>query len=184
MKRWIPWITGFAIVGALLWSFVYLKKLHPLGSLETNLGKNNMNNYAIQFVDSKLVGRANGQKAWQFNAATVDLNKDRRTAVFKDIRKGSLLQNGKEIASLSAKEVAYNTITRNLTVPGEAQISMTGGPTIRVRNASWFSNESRLVCTGGIDASLAGSTMQGEGMTADLAKKELTITKVKGIIKL
>jgi len=184
VKRWFPWITGAAIAAGLVWAFFYLKELHPLGSLGAQLDKDHLAGVVIRLKNARLVGRSGGKKIWTFEARTIDVSRDRRLATFKGVTRGSLLQNGRRIASLSAGEVIYNTFTQNVAVPGSAEIALTDGPSFKVRDAYWDAGKSRLVCQGGVDATLAGSALHGERMTVDVEKKELTIHKVSGRIRL
>jgi len=184
VKRWFPWITGAVIVGGLVWSFFYLKDLHPLGSLGTKLDRDHLAGVAIRFKNAKLVGRSEGKKVWTFEARTIDVSKDRRTATFRGVTRGSMLQNDEEIASLAADKVVYNTFTRDVEAPGSAELSLKNGPSFRIRKAFWNARQSKLICEGGVDVALDGSTMHGERMTADLVKKELVVEKVKGQIRL
>lgn len=184
MKRWVPWLTGIAITGLLVWSFFYLKELHPLGSLGAKLDDDSLAGVAIRFKDATLVGRANGQKVWSFRAKTIDVSKDRRQATFRGVARGELLEKGKKIADLSADAVTYNTFTRDVQVPGVARFELVDGPSFKVRNVQWDAAESKLICHGGVDASLAGSELHGEKMVANLRAKELTIEKVSGVVRL
>ena len=184
LRRLLPWMTGAAIAGVLVWSFVYLKDIHPLGSLEARLGGDNLSGVAIRFEGSRLVGRLEGKPVWQFDADTIELSRDRRLATFRGIREGVLLRNGRNAATISAGKVVYDTYTRNISVPGEATVRLQDGPELRVRDSHWNSKESRLECRGGVSMSLAGSELQGDGLTLELEKKQLDITKVRGKIRL
>ena len=184
MKKWLPWITGAVIIGGLVWSFFYLKDMNPLGPLSLRLGQNKPEGVSIRFKNAKLVGRSDGKKVWTFQAKAVEVSKDRRLATFHGITSGSLLQDGKQVASLSAKKVFYNTITRNVTVPDGAEFKLKEGPAFRVRDILWNAGESTLICKNGIDVEMAEGTLHGERMTAYIGKKELVIQKVKGQIKL
>lgn len=184
MKRWLPWITGAVTAAGLIWSFFYLKDVHPLGRLGAKLEGNHLAGIAIRLKDATLIGRSDGEKVWTFEAETIEVSRDRRLATFRNVTRGSLLQDGKQIASLAANKVVYNTITRNLAVPGGAEFKVEGGPSFSVRDVLWNARKSALLCKNGVDMELAGSTLHGERMTADLAQKELVITKVKGRIRL
>ncbi|HUV05780.1 MAG TPA: hypothetical protein VMX94_11815 [Armatimonadota bacterium] len=178
MKRWFPWITAAAIAVGLVWAFIYL------GTRGPRLDEDHLAGVAIRLKNAKLVGRSGGKKVWAFEARTIDVSRDRRTATFKGVTRGCLLQDGKQIASLSAGKVIYNTFTQNVAVPGSAEVVLTDGPSFKVRDAYWDARKSRLFCRGGVDAALAGSTLHGERMTVDVGKKELTIYKVNGQIRL
>ena len=184
MRRWIPWITSIVVIGGMVWTFFYLKDMHPLGKRGTKLGKDHLAGVAIRFKNAKLIGRSQGKKVWALQADTIDISKDRRLATFRGTTKGSLLQDGKKIAGISASETIYNTYTRNVMTPGYAELTLENGPSFRVRNVYWNAARSKLLCHGGIDAVLDGSTMHGESMTADLQTKELTIHKVTGKIRI
>lgn len=184
MKRWLPWISGAVILAGMVWSFVYLKDIYPIGSHGSKLGRDSLEGISIRFKNATLVGRSEGKKVWTFKARIIDVSKDRRLAIFRDVAKGILLQDGKEIASLSSKKVAYNTITNNVSAPLGAEFVLKGGPTFKVHDVFWSAQKSKLLCQKGIDMELAGSTLHGENMTADLNKKELVIGKVNGKIKL
>jgi hypothetical protein len=171
------------IVAGLVWAFFYLKDAHPLGALGSRLGRDELENVSIRFKDARLVGRSEGRTVWSFQARTIDLSRDRRLATFKGVTRGTLLADGRPIASLSAGKVVYNTYTRNVSAPGSAEFQLTDGPSFRVRDVYWNAAKSKLVCRG-VDMELAGSTLHGERMTADLDRKELTIGKVNGTIKL
>lgn len=184
MKRWLPWVTGAVVLGGLVWSFLYLKDLHPLGPLGSKLDRGTLEGVSIRFKDATLVGRSDGQKVWTFHARTIDLSKDRRHAAFTGVTRGSLMRDGRQIASLSADKAVYSTLTRNVAVPGGAEFKLEEGPSFKVRNVLWDAKKSTLLCREGVEIELAGSTLHGERMTVDLDKKELTIEKVKGEIRL
>ena len=183
MKRWVPWITAAVVIGGLIWAFLYLKDIHPLGSLAPKLGADRMQGVGIRFNGAQLVGRANGKKVWLIQARTIDISKDRRKATFRGLTNGALMQNDKKVASISADEVVYNVLTQNVAAPGTAHLSIVGGPSLKVSKVYWNSQNSRLFCEG-VDAVLGANTMHGERMTADLDKKEITASKVSGTIRL
>jgi hypothetical protein len=184
LKRWFPWIAGGVIVAGLVWAFIYLKDVHPLGALGTKLQPDRLSDVAIRFKGAKLVGRSEGRKVWTFEAKTIDLSKDRRLATFKGITQGTLLEDGKRLASLSAGKVIYNTLTRDVSVPGTAEFALVDGPSFTLRGTYWNGRSSRLFSRGGVDARLDGSTFHGERMTADLDRKVLEVQKVSGRIRI
>lgn len=184
MRRWLPWATGAVVLGGLIWSFLYLKDLHPLGALGSRLGGNELEGVAIRFKNAKLVGRSGGKKVWAFEAKTIDVSKDRRLATFKGITRGWLFQDDAVVASLSADNVKYNTYTRNVSAPGSAEFRLKDGPAFKVHDVYWNAAKSKLVCKGGVKAELAGSTMNGDSLIANLANKEVTIYRVRGQIRL
>ena len=183
MKRWVPWVTGAVIIGGLIWTFFYLKDVHPLGALGSKLQTDRMAGVGIRFDRAQLVGRSNGKKVWVIEARTIDISKDRRKATFRGLSRGSLLQNDKRIASISADHVVYNMFTQDVASPGPAELKLENGPSLKVRKVFWNARDSKLFCEGGVDAVFGASTMHGERMTADLEKKEITASKVSGTIK-
>lgn len=184
MKRLIPWITGILIVGALGCTFLFFRKVHPLGAFALNLGKDRMEGIGIRFKGATLVGRSGGKKVWEINARSIDISKDRRLATFSGLTHGSLLQNDKKIASISADRVVYNIFSRDVSTPGTAEMKIVNGPSFKVHKVYWNSRKSRLFCEGGVDLVIGANTMHGERLTADLERKEIVATKVKGQIKL
>lgn len=167
-----------------MWTFFYLKDVHPLGSTGTKLKRDHLAGVGIRFKGAKLIGRSQGKKVWALQAGIIDISKDRRLATFRGVTKGSLLQDGKKVAGISASETVYNTLTRNVMTPGYAELKLENGPSFKVHRIYWNAGKSKLLCQGGIDAVLDGSTMHGERMTADLQTKELTISKVTGKIRI
>ena len=171
------------VIGGLVWSFMYLKDIHPLGSLASRLGRDKMPGVAIRFEGAQLVGRSGGRPVWLIKAKTIDLSKDRRKATFRGLTNGELLQDGKKIASISAPEVVYNVITQDVAAPSAAKLSITNGPSFTVRKVFWNARTSRLFCEE-VDAKLGANTMHGKRMTADLEKKEINASQVSGTIRL
>ena len=184
MRRWIPWITGIVVLGGIAWTFFYLKDVHPLGSRGTKLTSDHLAGVVIRFKGARLIGRSQGKKVWDLHADTIDISKDRRFATFRGVTKGSLLQDGKKVAGISASETVYNTLTRNVVTPGYAELRLVNGPSFKVRDIYWNAEKSKLLCRKGIDAMLEGNTLHGESMTADLNTKELTVHKVTGKIRI
>lgn len=184
MRRWIPWITAVLAAGVLGCSFLFLKKVHPLGAFALDLGKKNVSTIGISFKDATLVGRSDGKKTWQIKAKTIDISKDRRLATFSGLSQGELIQDDKKVASISADRVVYNTLSRDVSAPGTAELKLVGGPSFKVHRVYWNGRTSRLFCAGGVDAVIGQSTMHGQQLTADLEKKEITATKVNGTISL
>lgn len=180
VKRWIPWIIGVVIAGGVAWTFFYLKDLHPLGALEPKFDKDRLAGFSIRFKNAELVGRTGGKKVWVLDARTVELSRDRMTATFSGVDRGYMLKDGERFAALSADRVIYNTINRNVIIPESAQLKLTSGPAFKVRNVLWNGWESKLICQGGVDVEIGGSTVHGEQMTADLRNKELIMKKVSG----
>jgi len=168
----------------MIWTFFYLKDIHPLGSTGTKVKKDHLAGVGIRFKGAKLIGRSQGKKVWALEAGTIDISKNRMLATFRGETTGSLLQDGKKVAGIRASETTYNTYTRNIVTPGFAELTLVNGPTFKVHQVYWNSEKSKLLCQGGIDAELDGSTMHGERMTADLQTKELTIQKVSGKIRI
>lgn len=184
MRRWIPWATGAILILALMWAFVYLQTTHPFGSLETKLTQDELPGIGIELVGVKFIGRQNGNKAWTLNTDLVDVSRDRRYVTFRGATDGAILKGENKVVSVSARKIVYNTITRNLTIPGAARLKVNDGPCLTAKNIQWDAHNSRLVCSGGIQARFDGSTMEGENMVADLSKKEITMRKVRGVIRL
>ncbi len=183
MKRLIPWISGVIIIAGCIWSFLYLKDWHPFGSAEARLG-NGRQELFIVFKGAKLVGRSNGKKVWAFDTRTIEMSQDHQFATFSGVTKGVLMKDGKPLASLAAGKVVYNTISRNVLVPGGADFMLKGGPSFKVRDILWDGSKSVLHCKGGVDGTLGGSTFHAARMTADIAKKEFRVEKVSGQIKI
>ncbi len=184
LRSWLPWVTSGVIVAALIWVFVYLKALHPFGSMEAKLKQDELPGIGLIFKDAQLVGRQNGKKTWAFKAKNIEVSRDRRLVTFHDITNGVLMKNGKVIASLAANKVVYNSITNEISVPGTSELKISGGPRLKVKNIYWNGQKSELVCKGGIRAVFDGSIMEGDRLTANLEKKELTINKVRGKIRI
>jgi len=184
LKRWLPWITAAVLAAGLVWAFLYLKALHPFGSVGTDLGDKHLAGVALRFDEAALVGWADGEKVWRIQARTVDVSKDRRRATFRGITRGYLLKKGRRIASISANEVVYDTITHNISVPGTAEVEVEDGPSLKANDIYWNAATSRLECLAEVSATVNGSTVHGERMVADLEKKELKIWKVRGVIRL
>lgn len=171
-------------MAGLAWMFLYLKDMHPLGSLGAKLDNDQLSGLAIRFNNAKLVGRSEGEKVWELEAKSIELSRDRRLTTFKGVARGSLIQDGEKIASISADEVTYNTFTRNVMAPGVAELKLEKGPSFKVHKIYWNAKKSKLYCEDGVEAVLDGSTIQGDRMIADLENKELEIHKVRGSIRL
>lgn len=184
MKEWLPRVTALAIVGILVWSLIYLKRVHPLGALAPSLGADKLAGIAIRLNEARVVGRSQGQRIWSFDAETIDVGKNRRVTIFSGVRNGKLFKGNKVIASLHANKVVYNTYSNNMLIPNAAEISVVGGPALRINNAVWNARDSVLVAKGGVHATLAGGTLFGKRMTVYLAEKRLEIEKVHGTIKI
>lgn len=184
MKRWIPWITGLIIIGGTAWSFLYLRDMHPFGSLAPKLDKSGMDSIAMRFKGVHLIGKSNGKKTWSFKAGTIDVSKNRQMAVFNKSIKGSMIQNDKKVISLSSEKVVYNLYTQSVNVPGKTKLQIEDGPQITAGNLHWNAHDSKITCKKGISAAIAGSTLHGESLEADLRNKEVKIAKIKGQILL
>jgi hypothetical protein len=180
----IPWITGILVVAVLGCTFLFLKKVHPLGAFALDLGRDRMEGIGIRFKGATLVGRSDGKKVWQINAKSIDISKDRRFATFTGLTHGLLLRDDKKVASLSADRVVYNILSRDVSTPGTAEMKIVNGPSFKVHKVYWSGRKSRLFCEGGVDAVIGASTMHGDRLTADLERKEIVATKVKGQIRL
>ncbi|MCL6628459.1 MAG: hypothetical protein K6U00_02530 [Armatimonadetes bacterium] len=183
MKEWLPRITALAIAGALVWSLLYLKRVHPLGALAPSLDTDKLAGIAIRLNEAKVVGRSQGKTIWSFDVKTIEVGKNRRITTFSGIRNGKLFRDNKVIASLHANKVVYNTYSNNMLIPNSAEISVVEGPALRINNAVWNARDSVLLAKGGVHATLAGSTLFGMRMTVYLAEKRLEIEKVHGTIK-
>lgn len=184
MKRWLPFITAVVLVAGLVWSFMYLRALHPFGKAVKDLDNEPLQNVGLRFEGATLIGWADHQKAWQIQAKAVEVSRDRRLATFRGVKESYLMQKGERVASIAADEVVYNTITRNVSVPGAVTLRVKNGPALKTKSIFWNSAKSKLACTGGVTAVIDGSILQGDKMVADLEKKELTVTKVRGTIRL
>lgn len=184
MRKWIPLIAAIVILGGIVWSFRYLRDIHPFGSLAPRLDRGGMANIAMRFRGVRLIGKSNGEKIWAFSAGSIDVGRDRQKAVFKDKISGTVLFKGKPAAWIKSSEIVYGIYTHDILIPGSAEIRMKDGPTLKVKDVYWNGYRSKMVCKGGVDASIAGSTLHGERLTADLDKKEIGISKVRGLIRL
>lgn len=171
-------------MGGLVWSFLCLKALHPFGPAGAELSNDQFAGVGFRFENATLVGWASGEKTWRIQARAVDVSKDRQRATFRRITRGYLLKKGEPVATISASEAIYNTITGNVSVPGTAEVKVKNGPSLKAKSIYWNAAKSRLACLGGVSATIGSSTVQGERMLADLEKKELNISKVQGIIRL
>lgn len=184
MKRWLPFITGIVLVAGLAWSFLYLRALHPFGSAVTDLDAEPLQNIGLLFKDATLVGWSNHDRIWQIHAKGVEVSRDRRRAVFKSVSNSYLMKGGERVASISADAVVYNMVTHNVSVPGSAELKVKDGPSLKTKSIVWHSARSRLACTGGVTVTVDGNTFHGDRMVADLEKKELTATRVRGVIRI
>lgn len=183
MKRWLLRIVGILAFTGLLWAFYYLRALNPLGALNKHLGADSMPALAIRFKDAKLVGWSGGKRSWTFQAKQIDVNKNRTQAVFSGGIDGEMLKNGRRVARVKAMEVVYNIFSNDLAVPGTAEFILDKGPYVKASNIFWHAQSSSLACMGGVDAVMDLGTVHGSNLTLDLVKKEITLSKVNGIIK-
>ena len=184
MRRWFPFLTVVVLVAGLVWSFMYLRALHPFGSAVTDLGDERLQNVGLRFDQATLVGWSDHNRIWQIHAKAVEVSRDRRLATFREVTDSYLMKNGDKVASISANEVVYNTITRNVSLPGAVELRVKDGPVLKTKNIFWNAAISVLACSGGVTADMDGSTFQGETMRVELEKKELTVTKVRGVIRI
>ena len=184
MKRRLPFITAAVLVAGLAWSFMYLRALHPFGTAVTDLNDEPLQNVGLLFKGATLIGWADHDRAWQIYARTVEVSRDRRLATFRGVEDSYLMKKGDRVASIAADEVVYNTITRNVSVRGRVDLKVKDGPSLQTKNIFWNAAKSKLACLGGVTATVDGSTFQGEKMMADLEKKEMTMTKVHGVIRI
>ncbi len=184
MRRWLPLVTAAVLVAGLVWSFMYLRALHPFGSAVTDLDDEPLQDIGLRFEGATLVGWSNHDRVWQIHAEGVEVSRDRRRAAFKGVSNSYLMKDGKRVASISTDAVVYNTVTRNVSVPGAVALKVKDGPSLKTKNIYWNAAKSKLVCMGGVTASVGGSTFSGDRMVADLEKKELTISKIRGTIRI
>lgn len=183
-RKYIYWAASVLLIAGIVASFYYMKEEHPLGSLGTGLEEGSAPDLAISLRNTKLVGRSQCSEIWRFEAQRIDLSRDRRVATFSDISRGVLLQDGREIALLSAGRAVYDTLTQDVNVPGSAEISIRNGPVFKAHNIRWSAGDSRIICQEGIKATFNGSTLLGDSLVADLNHKEIVITNVRGRIRL
>ncbi len=183
MKRWISTFTVLIIIAGIIWSFEYLRDMHP-GAYSAKLDQSGMENISMRFKGIRLIGKSQGKKLWVFTADSIDISRDRQNALFSGRINGSILKNEEPAVGISASELLYGIYTRNIRIPGDAVIKVTDGPTLNAKDISWDNANSKLMCSGGINASIAGSTLHGKTMTADLNAKTILITKVKGVIRI
>ncbi|MHB1455776.1 MAG: hypothetical protein ACYC0V_02565 [Armatimonadota bacterium] len=183
-RWWIPLLSAIVILGGIVWSFSYMRDMHPLGSLAARLDQGNMQDISMRLMGVHLIGKSRGKMLWRFKAETIEVSHDRQKAIFKKNIRGSLINNGKQMASLKTEEVIYGVYTHNVMAPGNTQINIHGGPSLSVKNLYWNGYKSKLVCSGGIDANLGGSVLHGERMSVDINKKEILINKVHGAFRL
>lgn len=158
--------------------------MHPLGSLAARLDQGGMQDISMRLMGVDLIGKSGGRILWRFKADTIEVSRDRQKAVFRKNIRGSLIDKGKQTASIKADEIIYGVYTHNVLAPGSAQISIENGPSLTARNLYWNGYKSKLVCIGGVDANLAGSALHGERMSVDITKKEILVTKVHGVFRL
>lgn len=184
LKRLVPLLTVVVLVAGLLWSFMYLRALHPFGSAVTDLGDERLQNVGLVFDRATLVGWSNHSKAWQIHAKAVEVSRDRRFATFREVTDSYLMSKGERLASISASEAVYNTTTRNVALPGAVELRVKDGPVLRTKNMFWDAARSRLACSGGVTATMDGSSFQGDSMEANLENKELRVTRVRGVIRI
>lgn len=184
MRKWIYIITALAVLIVAAWSFMYLRNLHPMRSLAVRLAGGSGDNISMQFKGVHLIGKSKGKKVFAFKADGIDVSRDRQRAIFRGGIQGNLFQNEKPAASIFAEEVMYGIYDRNISIPGEAVIDIIEGPKLHVKNVSWNERNSRMICKGGFEADIAGSTITGRQMTADLNAKMIKMSNVSGSINL
>jgi hypothetical protein len=177
-------ILGVLAFIGLLWASSYLKTLDPLNALRAHLGADAMPQLVIRFKDAKLVGWSRGKMTWRFNSDRVNVNKDRTRASFEGGIIGEMFKDGRSIARIKSEKIVYNILTNDLSVPDLAEFTLDKGPFVKARKVYWNAGRSTLTCQAGVDAVLNPGTVHGEKLFLDLAKKEITITKVNGTIKL
>lgn len=177
-------LTVVIVVAGLLWSFAYLRALHPFGSAVTDLGDERLENVGLVFDRATLIGWSDHSKAWQIHARAVEVSRDRRFATFREVTDSYLMSKGERLASISASKAVYNTLSRDVSLPGDVKLSVKDGPQLTTRNVSWNATRSKLACSGGVTATMDGSSFRGDSMEADLGNKELTVTRVRGVIRI
>jgi len=177
-------MTAAVLIAGLVWSFMYLRALHPFGSAVTDLGDERLQNVGLRFDRATLVGWSEHSKVWQIHARAVEVSRDRRLATFRGVTDSYLMNKGDKVASMTADEVVYNTTTRNVSLPGPAELRVKGGPLLRTKSLFWDSARSVLTCLSGVTAEMDSGSFQGDKMVADLGKKELTVTRVRGVIRI
>jgi hypothetical protein len=180
VKRFRIWATGLVLTAALVWSFTFLKDLHPLGSLNGRWGNGPLSEIGISFRNVTFVGRSRGQKVWEFKARSIEMGKDRRLATFTDVAQGHLLRDGAPIATLSSSKVVYNTITQDVSVPGKANLEIQDGLSLNVHNMYWQWMKSIMYCKGGVYAKIRNNTFHADRMVLDLKNKEISLQNVSG----
>lgn len=183
-RRWIPLISAIVILGGIVWSFSFLRDIHPLGSLAARLDQHGMQDISMRFRGVHLIGKSRGKMLWQFKADTIEVNRNRQKAVFRKNIQGTLIDNGRQAASIMADEIIYGVYTHNVMAPGSARISIQDGPSVTARNLYWNGYKSKLVCSGGVDANLGGSVLHGDRMSVDMNSREIYVNKVNGVIRL
>ncbi|HEY3298257.1 MAG TPA: hypothetical protein VGK34_06325 [Armatimonadota bacterium] len=182
MKRWLLRIGVAVAFAVLVWGFMYLRALDPLSALRHQYSDATPE-LSIRFKDAKLVAWSDGRRAWKLDSKFIDVSKDRVRATFDGGIKGEMLRNDEKVGDIKADKVVYNMYTRDLYVPGTASVNVLNGPSIKGRRIFWNAHTMRLACEDGVDALLDPGTVHGAKMSMDIAKKEITIQKANGTIK-
>jgi hypothetical protein len=179
-KSWYIWLVRAAIAAFLVWAFVYLKDLHPLGSLSTKASDGDLSGVSIRFKGATLAGWAGGSKLWSLDSKNIQVSDDRRCVTFDGLAHGKLFEVSNPVATLAASRLVYNTYTQDLYAPKPVDIKFVSGPSLRAANAYWNCRKSKLIVERGVDVHIAGSAIHGESAEVDFHNRELKIHKLKG----
>ena len=182
MKRLLLRLGGLALIIGAIW--VSLRSVNPVEALKSEVAKNGLPGLAIQFNDAKLVGWSAGKRVWQIDSKKIDIENNRQRAIFEGDARGELMSGDRKIASIHTDKAIFNLASKDLFVPGIADVSIPNGPSLRAGKVYFNSAASKLVCEGGMDASLGAGTVHGQKMTIDLINKDVTISKVVGKVRL
>jgi len=101
-----------------------------------------------------LVVRQDGKKLWEMTADRIIISKDRTVTKIQGLRNGTYFRDDEPLMSFRAKVLRLNSVTKNIEIDGEVQVTAYNGLLFTTDHVSWRAQRRVLICPGEITASL------------------------------
>ncbi|MDO8586269.1 MAG: LPS export ABC transporter periplasmic protein LptC [Armatimonadota bacterium] len=163
-----------AMVALIAASFIWLKEYRPFGRVEQ---VPSLPNVGLRLEGAELAGRSHGKKAWRFKARLVEVSRDRANTTFTDITSGTVYDNEKPVARLSARRLTYNSFTKDIAAQGRIALSA-NKLSVRTDLLTWSAMQRKLTCPNRVIMDMGAGKGSAESLTADLANDEMIMKKV------
>jgi hypothetical protein len=166
-------VAVLTVVGIALIASLYLLRRHLPYSVG---GRFEMNPEVLLHLEGiEIVGRSNGSKAWSATADSAELTQGGTSVTFTNVRDAAIYDHNNPALRLSAGKAVFRFAFGDIDASGGLTVSSEKGFTVKTNAARWSGYFKRLMCPDRVVFTFGDSRLEGNNLTADISRGEITL---------